>query len=73
VTPAKYPPQMPNNELVSLALSGMDDERKTALGYDRIYYHCHANNSYGGQVLGSYTFKCDIKTELGSEALKLND
>jgi hypothetical protein len=38
-------------------LNTLTDEQKKMVLYYIIYLDCHANNSYGGKILGKYTFK----------------
>ena len=54
-------------------LSSLSDLEKKSAAYYWITHDCHANNSYGGQVLGVYRFKFDAAKESGYDVAKIND
>lgn len=54
-------------------LARLTEAEKKTVGYYLIFHDCHANNSYGGQVLGVYSFKYDAARNMGYDVIKLND
>ncbi len=65
---AKTEYQRISNEIPSLT-----NAERNKISYYIVKHDSHANNSLGGQVLGRYMFKYDLKTGKGFGVVKTND
>lgn len=55
---------------ISTMLASLTESEKNTFGYYLIKHDCHANNSYGGTILGQYSFK--FKNGVGYDVVKTN-